>query len=76
MTWTPSIKLAVAQQIFPQLEITPHEISDQVAYYSALVNGDRMEDKSLTNLCKRIVQQLTAVKDPSHTTPVQFSDDA
>jgi hypothetical protein len=58
MTWNPSIKLAVAQHIFPRLDIQPHEISGKVAYYSASLNGDRIEDQGLTNLCKRIVEIL------------------
>ena len=58
MGWTPSIKLAVAQHIFPQLDIQPHEISGKVAYYSAQLNGTQIEDQGLTNLCRRIVEIL------------------
>ena len=58
MAWTPSIKLAVAHEVFPQFNIQAHEVSCKVAYYSAQIGGQLLEDRALTNLCKRIVENL------------------
>lgn len=59
MAWKQAISMVVAQHIFPQFDIQPHEISGKTAYYSATVAGKRLEDQGLTSLCKRIVETLT-----------------
>ena len=56
MTWKPSIKLVVAQYVFPKFNIEPHQVNNKTTHYSADFRGNHIEDTSLTELCRQIVE--------------------
>lgn len=59
MVWRHSIKLVVAQDIFSQFDVKPHkDDSGTVVCYSAMVKDEEIVDRSLTVLCKRLVESL------------------
>jgi hypothetical protein len=55
MTWnTASIKLAAAQAIFEDANIAEVKINDKTVGYTAFYRGGKVEDYSLTALCKTL----------------------
>lgn len=55
MTWnTASIKLAAAQAIFSDACIDEVKIGDKTVGYTAHYRGGKVEDRSLTALCKML----------------------
>lgn len=55
MTWkTATIKLAPAQSIFEGCNIEELKIGDKTVGYRAFYRGGKVEDASLTELCKRL----------------------
>lgn len=53
-----TIKLGAAQAIFPKYNIMEFSFNGKVAGYSAVVNGETIEDTGLTRLCTEIVRRL------------------
>ena len=55
MAWTSAtIKLAPAQAIFDNCNITEITIAGKTAGYKATYRGTIIEDTSLTNLCRKL----------------------
>lgn len=55
MSWnTVSIKLAAAQAIFEDANIAEVKIGDKTVGYTAHYRGGKVEDHTLTGLCKML----------------------